>query len=330
MADAPDAAFGLPLTAGERLVLVLLWRFAPAGDVSPVVWPSAERLGQITGFGDRYVRRVLASLRAAGAIDRCDRPATAHSRGKAWRLLPDPLTRASEPVGTTDPGPQTRVQVTGSEPDPGPQAPPDPGPQARMTRVHRPPRSLIEAPDESSGESKEAQDPRLRLAAAIDAQTERYQIAARASPPPRMDPGVMASEHHRALRQRYQAALQRLPAHSAERTRLAACAPAPPLPLVLQAACDDLGGLDRVAEVLEWAWEGVAQGRITAFGRADAAPSLRDAFRGEGRLWRGIVEAYGRAQPRQVRLDEWRPRVTEGGEDMDAATFAHALEAIGR
>jgi len=168
VADAPDAIFGLPLSPGERLVLVLLWRYAPAGTERPIVWPGAARLADVTGFSERAVRRMLADLRRAGAIERCTRPAAAMASGKAWRLNPDPSVTLTErspdppapptvtdgsrspcPVGHPDPS----VTLTKRPPLPGPSGPPPPDPPVRLTLTERPPRSPIEAPEESPGEA---------------------------------------------------------------------------------------------------------------------------------------------------------------------------------
>jgi hypothetical protein len=117
---------------------------------------------------------------------------------------------------------------------------------------------------------------------------------------------ALPTDEHQALRHRFQAALALLPPASPERARLAACSLATPLPEVLRAACDDLGGPGQVADVLGWAWAEVAAGRITTFGRAEAAVALRDAFRGEGRYWRGILDAWSR-RPSEQRSLAWRP-----------------------
>lgn len=142
------------------------------------------------------------------------------------------------------------------------------------------------------------------LADAINAQTERAEAARRANPPPRMH--AQATSEHQTLRQRFREALDRLPPASPERARLAACGLATPMPEVLRAASEDLGGLERVADVLAWAWTEVAAGRVASFGRADATTALRDAFRGEGRYWRGILDAYSR-RPGEQRAIAWRP-----------------------
>ena len=148
-------------------------------------------------------------------------------------------------------------------------------------------------------------DPRLVLADAINAQAEHAEGVGRANPPTRMGASTSASGEHQALRQRFQAALSKLEP-GPERARLAACGLATPMPEVLRQASDELGGLERVADVLGWAWAEVAAGRLTSFGRAEASTALRDAFRGEGRYWRGILDAYSR-RPGEQRALAWRP-----------------------
>lgn len=144
----------------------------------------------------------------------------------------------------------------------------------------------------------------MALADAINAQAEHAAEVRRLHPPARMH--SEASGEHQALRQRFREALDRLPPASPERARLAACGLATPMPEVLRAASEDLGGLERVADVLAWAWAEVAAGRVASFGRADATTALRDAFRGEGRYWRGILDAYSR-RPGEQRAIAWRP-----------------------
>lgn len=305
VADAPDAIFRLAATPGDRLVLVLLWRYASAGDPSPVVWPSAERLAGLTGFAERAVRRSLATLAALGAISRCQRPASAMAKGKAWRLHPDPPV----PLTRRSPDPPVTVAVTERSPGPSghpdPLVPPYPDPPVLNTLTGGSPRSPIEAPSEASASTDQPRDPRLVLADAINAQAEHAEAVGRANPPTRMGASTSASGEHQALRQRFQAALSKLEP-GPERARLAACGLATPMPEVLRQASDELGGLERVADVLGWAWAEVAAGRLTSFGRAEASTALRDAFRGEGRYWRGILDAYSR-RPGEQRALAWRP-----------------------
>lgn len=164
MADAPDAIFGLPLSPGERLVLVLLWRHAPAGEERPVVWPSAARLAHLLGFEERAVRRILARLAAAGAIERCQRPHQATVSGKAWRLHPDravTLTdesgdrRVSGPAGhpdravRADESGDRAVTLTDGSPATLTDESPPPDRAVLLTMTERSPRSPIEAPEES-------------------------------------------------------------------------------------------------------------------------------------------------------------------------------------
>ena len=160
--------------------------------------------------------------------------------------------------------------------------------------------------NEGKPREPQAQDPRLALADAINAQTERAEQARRTHPPARMGEGSAATLETTALRERFLAVLERYPAGTPERTRLAACRLATPVPEVLRRTCEDMGGLERVADVLAWAWAEHAQGRLGALGRADPAVALRDAFRGEGRYWPGIVDAYTR-RPGEQRTIAWRP-----------------------
>lgn len=107
LVDAPDSVFRLQVSEGARLVLVLLWRYAGA-DREPVVWPSKATLAERTGMAERSIARILVALRAAGAIERCDRPASAQVKGPAWRLNGSPddpsvMTARSYDPPVTDP-----------------------------------------------------------------------------------------------------------------------------------------------------------------------------------------------------------------------------------
>lgn len=75
----PEWIFALDVDAGARLLLLRLWGFADGdvaraacrgeGDSLPFVWPCRARLAADLACTDRAIRRQLAALREAGAIE---------------------------------------------------------------------------------------------------------------------------------------------------------------------------------------------------------------------------------------------------------------------
>jgi hypothetical protein len=306
--DAPAAAYQVPGTDLDHLVLVRLYSYASASDDIPVCWPSADRMAEDMGRPVRTIRRCLARLTASGAISRRPRPDRAMSRGRAWALHPGSVTGGSPcPAGHPVPpvtDPPAHLNMTGGAADHDP-----PVTQNQQEPTNDPP------------------DPRLRLAAAIDAQTERYESAKRATPPERLGTGTAATPEHQALLDRFGAVVRSWPPGSMERDRVAACRPALPVPHVIESAIAGAGSLGRVVDVCEWAWRAYATGHLTKIGTVDASQALAMAFLGAGRFWQSVLTAHNRAQPRQQRLGEWTPVETEST-DIDPQAFDRMLDEM--
>jgi hypothetical protein len=171
-------------------------------------------------------------------------------------------------------------------------------------------------------------DPRMAMHDAISAQAERAAEAQRRFPLAPMGGGVPETRDHEAICERFGAVLARWPLGSPERQRLAAVRPPKPEPDVLRQACEDQG-LDRVLDVLEWAWLAWASGRLVKVDTMDASRALVVAFRGQGRMWREILAAHGKAQPRQQRL-EWRPPAMGDVECASPDRLDALLEGFGQ
>lgn len=336
----PTAKGKRRLNGTEMALAALIYSHARADHAVPVCTRPIALVARMLGYTRGNVQEASRVLEAAGYWRRV-------KFGSVWRweilILPSAAGHRwtdTVPQGAPDGGrPDQEVPQSGCAP-PGVQVPQSGDPPIG---VHVPqseaPQSGYMYPDQGverypnrgtqhqqlireEASASAADKARNERAAAIDAQTERYELAKREHPPARMGEGVAGTLETATLRERFVGILERFPAGSPERTRLAACRLATPIPEVLRRTCEDMGGLERVADVLAWAWTEHAHGRLGSLGKADPAVALRDAFRGEGRWWPGILDAYTR-RPGEQRSLAWRPPDV-GDEPRASAEFLNA------
>jgi hypothetical protein len=344
------------LSATELALAALIYSHARADHDVPVCTRPKAWVAAALGKTAKQIQLASKVLEAAGYVRR------SHVSGVMWRweILIHPNTcghrwadAAPCPSGVEcDPGPCDQHGV-GSDPrgldvtqdqglDPthdagvgcgprGSDATPHPG----LDPTHQHQELIREEASAASGQAQSTPTAEWRARradalardAAISARAEQAEAASRRWPKPPMSAGVSATDEHDQIRQRFAAVLDRWPTGSPERTRLAACRLATPIASVLERASEDMGGLPALLDALEWAWGEVALGRSTAFGKADATTAMRDAFRGEGRYWRGILDAYGR-RPGEQRTIAYEPPdfthvVPVSSEEMDAMTWGN-------
>lgn len=277
------------------------------------------RLASLSGFSPKKVQRALLDLEVFGSVERVSRG----RRPSDVRLLdrtppvqasddrpPDTVVRSDTSVRDTSVRSDTLVSDIGVRSDSS-------GPvQMGGLGGVRTNSELMQHHQHQGVDRPKQRDSRLAMAAAIDGQTERYDLVRRtAKPTPRIQ-GIPGTPEHEALDRRFAEALARLDAGTPERTRLASCRLSTPAEPVLRRACEDLGGVEQVADVLAWAWAEHAAGRLVV-GHGDAGQALRDAFRGEGRWWRGIVAAHAKRRPNPSASQGWQPPTFD---DIEPAT----------
>ena len=298
-----------PINGTELALATLIYSHARADHATPVCTRPMADVVAMLGRAAAKVRAASAAIAAAGYWRRV-------RVGNVWRW--EILIRPSDAghrwadiaTATNREQPQSGAVPIGSSPNREHTTAPD---WARSGATNRGDQhqQLIREEAAATATNREqpqsgAVDPRIVLADAINAQSERAAAAIAANPPRRMEPGSAITPEHAAIREAFDATIARWPQGSQERSRLAACRPATPMPQILARAIQDLGGLSDVVAVMAWAWSDVAAGRLTQVGRVEAAQALRDAFRGEGRLWVGLVDAHAR-RPSEQRMLAWSP-----------------------
>lgn len=310
---------------GVKLLAFALWRPVAPDDTDPKNWQCIEALAEACGLSRSaaYVARALLVDLGWATVARSRHPAT----GRSIKALV--LHRRALHANSCD---GTSLSCPPEILSPGQNSPVDGIRKSSHRDSEIPVAGLIreEGIRGDDGKAEQHRDPRIALADAMNAQTERYESAKRASPPERMNPGSAITPEHRALLDRFDAVIASWPPGSPERDRAAACRPALPVPHVIESAIRAAGGMGRIVAVHEWAWRAYATGRLTKIGSVDASQALVSAFLGSGRFWQSILSAHNQGQPRQQTLHEWRPTPDPEGPPIDPETYDNLLQAIGR